>query len=245
MPPLENLLAPIRIRQMELPNRVVMPPMGTNLGNPDGTVSEANLAYLRRRARGGAGLVITEISVVHPTGMVISNELGSYDDRFLPGLRKLAGVIHEAGGKGGPAASPWGTGVLPASEGRESHRPLPDPISGLRPDAPGNDPGRDPGNHPRLRKRRLPGQRSRVRRRRSPRRPRVPSDPVPFRPLQPARRRIRRVPPQTAAALSSRSCRRSAGASARNSPFPCAFPWKSSSRAATPRKIFSRSSPSS
>jgi 2,4-dienoyl-CoA reductase-like NADH-dependent reductase (Old Yellow Enzyme family)/thioredoxin reductase len=79
---------------MEIPNRIVMPPMGTNLGNPDGTVSEANLAYMKRRAKGGAGLIITEISAVHPTGMAIPSELGSYDDRFIPGLRKLADVIH-------------------------------------------------------------------------------------------------------------------------------------------------------
>ena len=75
---------------MELRNRLVMPPMGTNLGNRDGTVSEANLAYMERRARGGAGLIITEISAIHPNGMAIPSELGSYDDRFIPGLKKLA-----------------------------------------------------------------------------------------------------------------------------------------------------------
>lgn len=84
---------------MELSNRAVMPPMGTNLGNPDGTVSEANLAYLKRRAKGGPGLVITEISAAHPSGVAINSELGAYDDRFIPGLKKLAAVVHAAGGK--------------------------------------------------------------------------------------------------------------------------------------------------
>ena len=51
---LKHLFSPIRVKKMEIPNRIVMPPMGTNLGNPDGTVSEANLAYMKRRARGGA-----------------------------------------------------------------------------------------------------------------------------------------------------------------------------------------------
>ena len=87
MDDLKHLLSPLAIKSMKLANRVVMPPMGTNLGNPDGTVSEANIAYLRRRARGGAGLIITEISAVHPTGAVITSELGSYDDRFIPGLK--------------------------------------------------------------------------------------------------------------------------------------------------------------
>jgi len=97
--PLQNLLSPIKIKTMELPNRVVLPPMGTNLGNTDGTVSEANLAYLRRMARGGAGLIITEVSAVHPSGSAIGSELGVFDDRFIPGLKRLADVAHAAGSK--------------------------------------------------------------------------------------------------------------------------------------------------
>ena len=94
---LSSLLSPIKIKSMELPNRVVMPPMGTNLGNPDGTVSDANLAYMKRRAAGRAGLIITEISLVHQSGSVISNQLGVYDDRFIPGLKKISDLIHAAG----------------------------------------------------------------------------------------------------------------------------------------------------
>ena len=96
---LPSLLSPIKIKSLELVNRVVMPPMGTNLGNPDGTVSEANLAYIKRRARGGAGLIITEISSVHPSGSAIANELGAYDDRFISGLKKIADAVHAAGSK--------------------------------------------------------------------------------------------------------------------------------------------------
>jgi 2,4-dienoyl-CoA reductase-like NADH-dependent reductase (Old Yellow Enzyme family)/thioredoxin reductase len=99
MNPLPHLFSPIRIKKMELPNRVVMPPMGTNLGNPDGTVSEANIAYLKRRAHSGVGFVITEISAVHPSGAVINSQLGSYDDRFIPGLKKLAAAVHEGSAK--------------------------------------------------------------------------------------------------------------------------------------------------
>jgi 2,4-dienoyl-CoA reductase-like NADH-dependent reductase (Old Yellow Enzyme family) len=43
---LQHLLSPIKIKNLELANRVVMPPMGTSLGNDDGTVSEALLAYI-------------------------------------------------------------------------------------------------------------------------------------------------------------------------------------------------------
>jgi 2,4-dienoyl-CoA reductase-like NADH-dependent reductase (Old Yellow Enzyme family)/thioredoxin reductase len=96
---LTHLFSPITIKTMELKNRAVMPPMGTNLGNPDGTVSKETIAYVRRRARGGPGLIITEITAVHPDGMVSPHQLGAYDDRFIPGLRQLVSLAHEAGCK--------------------------------------------------------------------------------------------------------------------------------------------------
>ncbi|HWR69373.1 MAG TPA: NADH:flavin oxidoreductase, partial [Desulfomonilia bacterium] len=96
---LPNLLSPIVIKGLELENRVVMPPMGTNLGNKDATVSDALLAYMRRRAQARPGLIIAEISAVHESGALIDTELGIYDDRFIPGLKMLSETIH-AGGSG-------------------------------------------------------------------------------------------------------------------------------------------------
>jgi 2,4-dienoyl-CoA reductase-like NADH-dependent reductase (Old Yellow Enzyme family)/thioredoxin reductase len=96
---LSHILSPITIKSMTLANRVVMPPMGTNLGNADGTVSPENLAYLKRRAKGEPGLIITEITGVHPMGIVSPNQLGAYADRFIPGLKKLVHAAHEAGTK--------------------------------------------------------------------------------------------------------------------------------------------------
>jgi 2,4-dienoyl-CoA reductase-like NADH-dependent reductase (Old Yellow Enzyme family)/thioredoxin reductase len=96
---LASLFSPIKIKSLDLVNRAVMPPMGTNLGNPDGTVSEATLAYIKRRAMGGAGLILTEIASVHPSGSVIPNELGAHDDRFIPGLKKISDAVHAAGSK--------------------------------------------------------------------------------------------------------------------------------------------------
>ncbi len=93
---LDNLLSPIKIRNMELANRCVVPPMGTGLDNRDGTVSEKNLAYMKRRAESGVGLIITEIVGVHPSGCL---GLGIYDDKFIPGLKQLVDIIHDAGSK--------------------------------------------------------------------------------------------------------------------------------------------------
>jgi 2,4-dienoyl-CoA reductase-like NADH-dependent reductase (Old Yellow Enzyme family)/thioredoxin reductase len=96
---LDNLFSPIKIKEMELANRVVMPPMGTNLGNPDGTVSKANIAYLKRRAVGEPGLIITEIVGIHESGLAINTQLCAFDDRFIPGLKKLADTAHDSGCK--------------------------------------------------------------------------------------------------------------------------------------------------
>lgn len=94
---LDLIFSPLKIKSMELKNRVVMPPMGTNLGRDDGTVSDDNIAYLKRRAKGEPGLIITEITAVHPLGMASPNQLGAYDDRFIPGLSRLVETAHEAG----------------------------------------------------------------------------------------------------------------------------------------------------
>ena len=99
MKTLQHLLSPIKIRSLELSNRLVMPPMGTALGNDDSTVSEANLAYIKRRAQGGAGLIITEITEVHPLGSAGPRCIGVWDDKFIPGLSKLADVVHAQGSK--------------------------------------------------------------------------------------------------------------------------------------------------
>jgi 2,4-dienoyl-CoA reductase-like NADH-dependent reductase (Old Yellow Enzyme family)/thioredoxin reductase len=73
--------------------------MGTGLCNSDATVSDALLAYMKRQAASGAGLLITEITATHPSGIVSPFELGAWDNGFIPGLKKLAGVMHASGSK--------------------------------------------------------------------------------------------------------------------------------------------------
>lgn len=73
--------------------------MGTNYGNSDGTVSERLKNYLAARARGGFGLIITEIVAIDPLGRGLPNQLGIWDDSFIPGMEALAGAIHAEGAK--------------------------------------------------------------------------------------------------------------------------------------------------
>ena len=57
----EKLWSPGKIGKMELKNRFVVPPMGTNYGNYDGFVTDEMIEYYRRRAAGGFGLIVVEV----------------------------------------------------------------------------------------------------------------------------------------------------------------------------------------
>jgi len=95
----KKLFEPIRIGTMEVKNRFVMAPMVTNYSEKDGSVTDRLVAYHRARAKGGVGLIIAEATYVHPCGKGFSNELGIYKDDLIPGLKRLTGAVHEAGGK--------------------------------------------------------------------------------------------------------------------------------------------------
>lgn len=93
------LFSKIKIRTLELKNRAVMPAIGTGYGNKDSTVSDRLVAYLARRARGGTGLIVTEICAVDPRGRGFKAEVGMWDDRFIPGLSRIPEAVHREGGK--------------------------------------------------------------------------------------------------------------------------------------------------
>jgi 2,4-dienoyl-CoA reductase-like NADH-dependent reductase (Old Yellow Enzyme family) len=67
---LQKLLAPGKIGSMKLKNRFVVPPMGTNLATYNGEVTEEMIAYYRRRAKGGFGLIIIEVTAIDRKGLL-------------------------------------------------------------------------------------------------------------------------------------------------------------------------------
>src|SRR5262245_37147873 len=93
------LLTPARIGSVEIRNRIVMPPMTTRTADEEGYVTDDTLAYYLARARGGVGLITIEMASPEKAGRHRRREVGIYDDRFLPGLTRLVGEIHRAGGK--------------------------------------------------------------------------------------------------------------------------------------------------
>jgi 2,4-dienoyl-CoA reductase-like NADH-dependent reductase (Old Yellow Enzyme family)/thioredoxin reductase len=89
-----------RIGGLVIKNRIVMPPMGTNLAGPDGEVTDHQIAYYEERAKGGTGLIIVEFtSVEYQLGKGMTNQLRIDEDRFIPGFHRLANAIHKYGAK--------------------------------------------------------------------------------------------------------------------------------------------------
>ncbi len=77
-----------------------MASMGTNLADPEGFVTDEMVSYYAERARGGVGLIMTElVTVDFPLGNGIERQLSIDNDKYIPGLRKLTGEIHRHGAK--------------------------------------------------------------------------------------------------------------------------------------------------
>jgi 2,4-dienoyl-CoA reductase-like NADH-dependent reductase (Old Yellow Enzyme family)/thioredoxin reductase len=94
----EHLLAPGRIGALELRNRVVMAPMGEDLGDLDGMVSDAQVAYLEARARGGLAMVMLgSVAVSFPVGCSNARQTAISDDRHVPGWQEAARRVHRHG----------------------------------------------------------------------------------------------------------------------------------------------------
>jgi 2,4-dienoyl-CoA reductase-like NADH-dependent reductase (Old Yellow Enzyme family) len=93
------LLTPARIGAVEIRNRIVMPPMTTRLSDEEGHVTDDTVNYYMVRVRGGVGLITVEMASPTREGRHRRRELGIYDDRFLPGLRRLTAAIKGGGAK--------------------------------------------------------------------------------------------------------------------------------------------------
>ena len=94
-----GLFDPARIGSVDLRNRVIMPAMTTRLADAEGFVTDDSIAYYAARARGGVGLVTVEMAAVERAGRHRKHELGVFHDRYLPGLTRLVGTIHDHGAR--------------------------------------------------------------------------------------------------------------------------------------------------
>ena len=89
-----HLFSPIKIGNTTVKNRIFMPPLSTNLANK-GYVTDALVEHYSNRAKGGVGLIITEVTTVEPVYTYLPEDMSIYDDSYIPGWKKLVDAVHQ------------------------------------------------------------------------------------------------------------------------------------------------------
>ncbi|MFS8631496.1 MAG: hypothetical protein LOD92_10190 [Bacillales bacterium] len=96
----QHLFQEGKIGSLTVKNRIVMPPMGTNLAGFNGEVTDDLIAYYEERAKGGTGLIIVEFTCVDwEYGKGFSRQLRLDDDRAISGMFRLANALKKYGAR--------------------------------------------------------------------------------------------------------------------------------------------------
>ncbi|MBV8569413.1 MAG: NADH:flavin oxidoreductase/NADH oxidase [Acidobacteriaceae bacterium] len=122
-----QLFTPLRIRDIEFPNRIVVSPM-CQYSCVDGFANDWHLVHLGSRAIGGAALVIAEATAIEPRGRISPWDLGIWKDDHIDPLARVARFIKDRGsvpgiqlahaGRKASTDVPWrGGGVVSESVG--------------------------------------------------------------------------------------------------------------------------------
>ena len=211
---LSHLFSPIRIRGLEIKNRILSTGHDTTLIT-GGVPNDALIAYHEARAKGGAGLIVVQAAGIHETAKYTSHVLMA-SEASVPGYRQLAETVHKHGCKifgqlfhpgprdhGKPGRQR--AGRLCAVGGAERALPC---------HAAADEQGDDRGRHQGLWRIRAAAARRRAGRVRDRGEPRLSAGAVPQSARQPARRQVWRIvrePPALPARgdrLGARACRR-------------------------------------
>ncbi len=94
----DPLFEPVTINTLTLENRIYLPAMHLGMG-VEYEVTDPIIDFYTQRAKGGAGLICVGFATVDEWSGNTQN-IGAHDDRFLPGLSRLASAIQDNGSKG-------------------------------------------------------------------------------------------------------------------------------------------------
>lgn len=94
-----NMFSPINIGTVTVPNRFVVPPMGNNFANTDGSMSERSAAYYEARAKGGFCLITIESTVVYKQAKGGPRKPCLFSDEVVPSFKRVADACHAYGAK--------------------------------------------------------------------------------------------------------------------------------------------------
>ncbi len=124
-----QLFAPLRLRDLTLPNRVMVSPMCQYTCDDDGRANDWHLMHVLNLAAGGAGLVCLEGTAVEPIGRITPSDLGLWDDETETALARVVGAVRTYtksrlaiqlahAGRKGSSRRPWDGGqLIPLDEG--------------------------------------------------------------------------------------------------------------------------------
>lgn len=93
-----KLFTPFTIKDLELKNRVVMPPM-CQYSATDGVPNDWHFVHYTSRAIGGVGLIIVEMTNIAPNGRITPNCLGLWNDEQQTEFKRLVDSVHAQGTK--------------------------------------------------------------------------------------------------------------------------------------------------
>ncbi len=92
----DMLFSPMKIGNVEIKNRIVMAPMCMGFGQYNGCATQTMMNYYEERAKGGVGLIFTEITRINDiTGASSFGQLGMSHDYQIPALKEMADRIHK------------------------------------------------------------------------------------------------------------------------------------------------------
>lgn len=95
-----QLDTPFTMKGLSLKNRVVMPPMCQySVDAEDGAPNEWHYVHYVSRAVGGAGLIIMEMTDVHPDGRISNRDLGLWSDEQIPAFKRIVTEVQKYGAK--------------------------------------------------------------------------------------------------------------------------------------------------
>jgi 2,4-dienoyl-CoA reductase-like NADH-dependent reductase (Old Yellow Enzyme family) len=124
---MSKLFSPIKIREIEFKNRIVVSPM-CMYSSMDGFANDWHLVHLGSRAVGGAALVMAEATAVSPEGRISIADLGIWKDEHIEYLRKITdfilrqdsvpGIQLAHAGRKASRNEPWnGDKIIPEAQG--------------------------------------------------------------------------------------------------------------------------------
>lgn len=121
VPGMTMLFSSLALGAATLANRLAVAPMTTTQSNPDGSVSEAEAAWLERLAGDGYGLVLTCAAAISKASIAFPRQMSLGDDALLGGLTALAGRMKARGAVTVVQLCHGGSRALPELTGVEAH----------------------------------------------------------------------------------------------------------------------------